>query len=148
MPVPFPHHYTATILRADRAHANIEAPPRPALAGGPPPEFDGDASRWSPEHLLLSAIGLCLFTTFEVLAAGARLAVFDWRADVTGDVDRTSAGLAFTGFAISVDLKVEPAEVERARTVLEKAKNHCLVSNALQVPVKLSAQITGVAAAA
>src|SRR5580765_4307125 len=71
MPVPFPHRYSASLSRTFASRARIEAPPRPALHGGPSPELDGDVDAWSPEHMLLSSLGLCMLTTFEAFAARA-----------------------------------------------------------------------------
>jgi organic hydroperoxide reductase OsmC/OhrA len=139
MPVPFPHHYQTWLVRTLASRARLEAPPRPMISGGPPPEFDGDATAWSPEHLLLSSIALCLLTTFEAFAARAQLDVLDWKAHVGGMVEKTATGLQFTKFTIEVDMEV--SDVDKARATLDHAKQHCLVSNALRIPVDIDAKI-------
>lgn len=141
MALKFPHPYTATVSRIAHARARIEAPPRAPLVGGPPPELGGDATTWSPEHLLCSALGLCLFATFEAYALREQLDVIDWRDTATGMLDRTSGGLAFTSFSIDVELTVDRGDVARAEAILERAKRHCIVSNALGVPVHVEARI-------
>src|SRR6188472_4546001 len=75
MPVPFPHHYQAWLVRTLSSRARVEAPSRPSISCGPPPEFDGDATAWSAEQLLLSAIGMSVLTTFEAFAARAQVTV-------------------------------------------------------------------------
>ena len=139
MPVPFPHHYQTWLVRTLSSRARLEAPPRPMIAGGPPPELDGDASSWSPEHMLLNAIGLCLLTTFEAFAARDRLDMSAWEARVGGMVDRTEAGLEFTKFQVEIEMEV--SDVERARATLDEAKHHCLIANALRAPVEVVARI-------
>ncbi len=139
MPVPFPHHYQAWLVRTLSSRARLEAPPRPMIAGGPPAELDGDATSWSAEHLLLSSIGLSLLQTFEALAARDRVELISWEARVGGVVDRTDAGLAIT--RVSVELDMEVGEVERARATLEEARQHCVITNALRVPVEIDAKI-------
>lgn len=119
----------------------IESPPRPSLTGGPPPEFHGDPLNWSPEHLLVSALGLCLFATFEALAARENIAVYSWRDVTTGVLDRTSSGLAFKSFTIEVEITVAPADVERTRETLERAHRSCIVSKALAIPVTIEPHI-------
>jgi organic hydroperoxide reductase OsmC/OhrA len=109
------------------------------IAGGPPPELDGDASSWSPEHMLLSSIGLCLLTTFEAFAARDRIDLVTWQARVGGMVDRTETGLTFTKFQVEIDMEV--GDVARARTTLDEVKRHCLISNALRAPVEVDAKI-------
>jgi organic hydroperoxide reductase OsmC/OhrA len=148
MIVPFPHRYTASLARTDRSRARLEAPPRRPLDGGPPPEFGGEASTWSPEHLLLSAIELCLFTTFEALAARTTLAVENWNSAITGTVDRTATGLAFTSFTLEVRLTVAESDLERARALLDRAHQQCLVSRALRLHVEIQATVAASSAAA
>ena len=137
----FPHRYTSTITRIAHGLATIDAPPRARLLGGPPPELHGDPATWSPEQLLVSALGLCLFATFDVFAARESLVILEWRDTVTGVMDKTSSGLAFKSFTIEVQLTVDAADVERARTVIERAHRYCIISRALQVPVKIEPHI-------
>jgi organic hydroperoxide reductase OsmC/OhrA len=139
MPVPFPHHYQTWLVRTLSSRARIEAPPRPLISAAPSPEFDGDATAWSAEQLLLSSIGMCLLTTFEAFAARAQLDLFAWEARVGGMVDRTDAGLVFTKFTVDIDMEV--SDVERARAVLDETKQHCVVLNALRAPVEVEAKI-------
>lgn len=139
MPAPFPHHYQTTLVRTLGSRARIEAAPRAPIAGGPPPEFDGDATAWSPEHLLISSIGLCLLTTFEAFAARDKLALLAWEAKVSGTLSKTPRGLEFTEFHVDVDMEVD--DVERAQRTLHDAQRHCLVSNALRTPVDVQATI-------
>lgn len=132
-----PNTYTSTITRVAHGLATIDAPPRPQMIGGPPPELHGDPRIWSPEHLLASALGLCLFSTFDVFAARERLSILGWRETVTGLVEKRPSGLAFQGFTIEVEITVDPGDVERARAALERAGRYCVVSKALSVPVKI-----------
>jgi organic hydroperoxide reductase OsmC/OhrA len=141
MTAPYPHHYTTSIVSIDPSHARLEAPPRTALVGGPPPEFGGDDQSWSPEHLLLQAVGLCIYTTFQALAGRESLATTSWTAKVDGVLDKTAAGLAFTSFRVGLEIVVAAADLGRAGVVLERAKRHCIVSNALRIPVEVTAEI-------
>jgi len=141
MATSFPHTFSATISRIGASRASVEAPPRAELVGGPPPEFRGDATTWSPEHLLCAALGLCLFTTFEAYAQRAKLEIAGWRETVNAVVDRTPSGLRFSQFTVGLELSVAPGTAEQAREILERAKRDCLVSNALSTPVHVDARI-------
>jgi organic hydroperoxide reductase OsmC/OhrA len=140
---PFPHLYRVR-LDACETGAVLLAPPRPLLLGGAPAEFGGSDDRWSPEHLLLASASLCLRETFGALAQLKHLAVESYQADAHALLDRTATGPAFAWIKISVDLRVAAGEVERARALLEKAKEHCIVANSLKTPVLLDATVTGV----
>lgn len=140
MPVPFPHHYSTTLCRTLSSRARIDAPPRPALHGGPSPELDGDVDAWSPEHMLLSSLGLCMLTTFEAFAARDRLDLLTWRARVSGTVEQTPEGPMFTSIVLELDADIT-GTVEQFEATLEDAKRYCLVQNALRVPVVVETQV-------
>jgi organic hydroperoxide reductase OsmC/OhrA len=139
MPVPFPHHYQAWLVRTLSSRARIEAPPRPQITAGPPPEFDGDATAWSAEQLLLSALGMSVLTTFEAFAAREKVTLLAWEARVGGTVTRTETGLRFAKYIVEVDMEV--SDIERAREALELTKAHCLIANSLAAPVEIDATI-------
>ena len=143
MATQFPHRYDVALHWEGRGAAALSAGPRPVIEGGAPPEFDGRAAWWSPEHLLLSSLSLCLMTTFQAVAEKARLAVehYDSRAEAV--LDRTPGGLGFTTLVLHVHVKVAAADqVEIGRHLLLKAKSHCLVANALMPPVHLDAAVS------
>lgn len=140
MPAPFPHQYSATISRTFASRARVEAPPRPSLHGGPSSELEGDVSSWSPEHLVLSSLGLCMLTTFEAFAARDGIEVLRWVASARGTVDRTPEGLMFTSIVLGIELEIA-GNVEHVERTLEDAKQYCLVLNSLRVPVVVEAQI-------
>ena len=140
MPVAFPHHYSATVSRTFASRARVEAPPRAALHGGPSSEFDGDAGAWSPEHLLLSSLGLCILTAFEAFAARDGIEVDDWNAALNGTVERSPEGLCFTSIVLSLDMAVT-GNVENVENTLDDAKQYCLIMNSLRVPVVVEATI-------
>ncbi len=140
MPVPFPHRYSASISRTFASRARIEAPPRVSLHGGPSSEFDGDVSAWSPEHLLLSSLGLCMLTTFEAFATRDGIELVTWNATANGQVERTPEGLQFTSIVLCLDMELT-GKVEHVEKTLEDAKQYCLVLNSLRVPVVVETTI-------
>lgn len=140
MPVPFPHQYSATIRRTFLSRALVEAPPRTALNGGPSSEFDGDAASWSPEHLLLSSLGLCMLTTFEAFAARDGLELITWTAVIRGTVERSTEGLIFSSIVLCLDMDVG-GRLDDIEKTLEDAKQYCLIINSLRVPVVVEATI-------
>ena len=140
MPVPFPPRYSASLSRTFASRARMEAPPRPALHGGPSPELDGDVDAWSPEHMLLSSLGLCMLTTFEAFAARDGIDVLSWDAKASGTVEQTPEGLMFTSIVLELDMELT-GNVDRVEATLEDAKQYCLVLNSLRIPVVVEAQV-------
>ena len=142
MSAPFPHHYHVKVEGAGGGGAVVSAAPRPEFRGGPPSEFGGRDDWWSPEHLLLSAAGLCLKATFDAIAARARLSVLAYSSRVEGALDKTARGIVFTSITVAVELVVAEEDAGRAGELLRKAKEHCIVANSLNVPVTLVASVS------
>jgi|SoiMethySBSTD1v2_1073268.scaffolds.fasta_scaffold1395418_1 organic hydroperoxide reductase OsmC/OhrA len=132
MPQPFPHHYVAELEPKDDATSWLKAPPRPPLLGGNPPEFDGNAEWWSPEHLLLAALQVCYRGTFNALAARAGLKPTAYHTRAEATLDKTDAGIVFTKIELSVTVTVAATEVEKAKELAAKAKKYCITSNQLK----------------
>jgi organic hydroperoxide reductase OsmC/OhrA len=137
MPAPFPHRYQTSLRFLKDKDALLSCDGAPEILGAPPVDFDGPEGRWSPEHLLLSSVNLCLMTTFSAIARKQSLTVLDYQADITGMLDRTKEGLAFTSIKIKATLEVYASDAERGIKALLLAKKHCLISNALKTPVEL-----------
>lgn len=141
MPAPFPHRYDVDLAWQGDARSTLAAPPRPTLVGGAPPEFDGKADWWSPEHLLLAALSLCMQGTFAAIAARAELKASSYKSRVTGVLEKGTAGIGWTSITLTVDVTVPLADVERAREVLAKSKKHCIVANSLKTETTLVANV-------
>jgi len=133
---PFPHHYEVH-LRQEGPDSVLTSPMKPAIVGGPPPEFDGRPDRWSPEHLLISALALCFTATFRALAARTDLSLRSYAADAGGRLDKTPDGPRFVSFDLRLWLEVAPGQADLARGLLERAKKHCFVANSLNAPAAL-----------
>lgn len=138
MTSPFPHRYQVT-LASDGTHSLLTAPPRSPILAGAPPEFGGREDVWSPEHLLLAAVNLCLMTTFQAFAAREPFAALEYRDRIEGTIDRTREGLRFVAIRHRVELTVPPQDRARAAALLERARKHCLIANSLNVPVEVEA---------
>jgi len=147
MSAPFPHHYHVKVEGAGGGGAVVSAAPRPEFRGGPPAEFDGRDDWWSPEHLLLSAAGLCLKATFDAITARAHVPVLAYSSRVEGVLDKAGRGIAFASITVAVELVVPEEHAARAGELLRKAKEHCIVANSLNVPVTLVASVSAAAPA-
>jgi organic hydroperoxide reductase OsmC/OhrA len=139
---PFPHHYKVRVRAQPEGPLRLEAEGLPALESLPPPEFDGPGGYWSPETLLLAAVGDCVMLTFRAIAHGSR---FQWReiaADVEGTLERMEGNSRFTQIHARVRLVVPAGtDLARARALLEKAEKGCLISNSLTAARHLECEV-------
>jgi organic hydroperoxide reductase OsmC/OhrA len=138
----FPHYYPATAKGFAGGDVELTSGGLPRLWSASPAEFDGPGDRWSPETLLAAAVGDCLVLTFRAVA---RASGFSWTSldcDVTGTLDRVERTTRFVAFEVRARLRVPAGtDPDRARRVLEKAEQTCLVSNSLNAPVHLVPEI-------
>lgn len=142
MTEPFPHQYEISVQWYESANATISAPPRTNIFGGPPPQFGGDERVWSPEHLLLSSLGLCYVTTFLALAKRKEFQSSLISVQTRGTLNKTAEGLQFTRLDLKVRLGLnESGQQDIAQKLIRDAEKHCLIANALKTPVHLEYSI-------
>lgn len=107
-----------------------------------PSEFGGLLGRWTPEELLLAAIASCFTTTVRAIAGTAGVDFRDLEVEVMGTICRATSGYRFNEITVRPSLRIaSPAERERAFDLLAKAKELCLVSRALDVPITFEPQL-------
>lgn len=139
---PFPHRYQVRIGATPEGVLRLNAEGLSEIASLSPPEFDGPGGYWSPETLLLAAVGDCMMLTFRAVAKGSR---FEWRelaANVEGVLERVDGNSRFTRIETRVRLVVPAgADPARARKLLEKAEQGCPISNSLTAERHLECEV-------
>ncbi|MBD2857917.1 OsmC family protein [Spongiibacter sp. KMU-158] len=137
-----PHHYRINALANGNENLALTAEGLPALAAAAPAEFDGPGDQWSPETLFLASISSCFILSFRAIATFSK---FEWsqlECDVEGVLDKQERKMRFTGVTINAKLSVaDGVDKEKAKSLLEKAEQNCLVSNSLACPVHLNISI-------
>jgi peroxiredoxin-like protein len=107
-----------------------------------PPEFHGEAGRWTPEHFLMAAAAGCFVTTFVAVAEASKFEMRSLEASATGVLEKGEGGFQFTRVTIRATLAIaREADRERATKLLEKAERACLVSRSLRSQVSLEATV-------
>jgi organic hydroperoxide reductase OsmC/OhrA len=137
-----PHRYAVTAAGVADGDIDLATERVPHLQSASPAEFDGPGDRWSPETLLVGAVGDCFILTFRAVARASKLPWTSIRCDVTGTLDRIDRVTQFTEFDIRARLAV-PAGVDLglARRLLDKAEGVCLVARSLKAATHLTAEV-------
>ena len=139
---PFPHRYQVRIGVVPAGEVSLNAEGLPEIRSMPPPEFDGPGGFWSPETLLLAAVGDCTTLTFRAIAKASRLEWLELSADVEGLLERIDGNSRFTRIETHVRLVVPAGtDAARAKRLLEKAEQGCPVSNSLTAVKHLVCEI-------
>lgn len=108
-----------------------------------PPEFaKGVAGLWSPEHLFVSAVNVCLMTTFLAIADNSNFRFAAYSSEGTGKLERVDKKYRITEITLRPRITLfNEADSERALRLIDKAEQHCLISNSIVSTIHLEPQI-------
>jgi len=139
---PLPHHYAVSAVACARGDVALTTDGPSSLLSASPRQFDGPGDLWSPETLLVGAVGDCLILTFRAVARASKLDWTNLHCEVTGMLDRVDRVTQFTDFLIHARLKIPPGtDPQFASRALEKAERACLITNSLKAPTHLVPEI-------
>ena len=137
-----PHHYSASSRARPEGDVVLETEGVSAIASGAPVEFGGEGGRWSPETLLVAAVVDCFSLSFRAIARASRLDWSELSARAEGKLDRIERSMRFTEIVVRASLRVPAGTDEaKARRLLEKAEQTCLVTNSLSAARRLEAEV-------
>ena len=134
----FPHYYSVNATSSPQGDIELTTDRVSALRSAAPVEFDGPGDRWSPETLLVGAVGDCLVLTFRGIAKASKLPWTSLECRIIGTLDRIDRVSQFVSFEIHAHLVVpEGSDPDIARRVLDKAEHSCLIANSLKGAIHL-----------
>ncbi len=138
----FPHTYLAKATAEATGSVAVDSAGLPTLETGPPEQFGGSGDVWSPETMLVAAVANCYILSFRAIARASKLDWLDLDCEVEGVLDRIERVTQFTHFDVKARL-VLPAgsDLERARRVLERSEQACLITSSLKGTSALDASI-------
>lgn len=137
-----PHRYQLSASSLAEGHLQLSAPGLPDLQAAAPAEFDGPGDQWSPEALFMASVASCFILSFRAISS---ISTFDWlklECAAEGVLDKQERKICFTEVALKASLTLaEDGDADKARKLLEKAEQNCLISNSLLCPVHLQIEI-------
>lgn len=80
-------------------------------------------------------------TTFFAIARHKKLEVAGFECSVEAELDKTGEGLRFTSMVVHMDIDVDVPDCDKMERVVKSTKKHCIVSNALNVPMEVKARV-------
>ncbi|MFD1213259.1 OsmC family protein [Arthrobacter sp. GCM10027362] len=115
----------------------VRAAGLPELEGSADPTFHGDADRWNPEQLLLTALTQCHMLSYLHVAVNNGLVVTAYSDDAEGvmRLNRDGSG-EFTSVILHPKVTIaDPARTELARRLHEDANKVCFIARSVNFPV-------------
>ena len=130
----------STAVRSGIATADEIHPP---IAFSAPPEFQGEAGRWTPEHLFLASVAGCYVSTFSGMAQFSKFEFLSLNVEVEGTLYKEEQGWRFTQITLHPRLKIAlEKDRERASRLLEKAEKTCLIVRSTNSRIILEPELT------
>lgn len=114
-----------------------------------PAEFKGPSDAkglsldWTPEHLFVSSVAVCYFTTFVAIAERSNLNYKGIEIQAEGTLEKTPEGTEMMTFIKeSVKLIISnPDDMNKAKRICEKTEQNCLIANSMKSKVILEIEI-------
>ena len=137
-----PHHYKVAATAAPAGDVNLESDGVDSLLSAAPSEFGGPGDKWSPETLLVASVADCFVLSFRAISRNSKLAWTSLHCHVEGTLEREQGVTKFTAFTVRATLHAPPdVNEERARRILQKAEDTCLITNSLTGTTRLEAEV-------
>ena len=138
------HTYTTSLGWSGARRGVSSSPGLPELDVATPPQFPGGIDGvWSPEHLFVAAVEVCIMTTFLAIAENSKLEFVSYNSSAVGTLEETGSGYEFTRIVIRPHLVVsDETKVARGERILQKAEEHCLISRSMKTTVELETSVS------
>lgn len=121
----------------------VEFDGKPPLHGSADPAFHGDATRYNPEDLLMSAIGSCHMLSYLAVCAHAGIAVRSYEDAAVGTLARRDGNVKFVDVLLRPRVVLEPgSDLEKARALHDKAHDICVIVSSVNFPVRHEATVS------
>lgn len=142
------HHYAMTLewtgnrgtgTSAYRAYGRdhlIEATGKPSIVGSADRTFHGDAERWNPEELLLSALSQCHLLSYLHVATLHGVVVTGYTDAATGTMQQTdNGGGHFTSATLRPVVTISSGDAALALEIHREASEKCFIAASVNFPV-------------
>lgn len=114
----------------------------PDIRVATPPEFKGVSGIWTPEHLYVSSVNICLMTTFLAIAENFHLTFSNYSCEGRGKLERVEGKFMISEIELHPTITVDSErERKKALRVIEKSENACLISNSIKTKVILTPEV-------
>lgn len=143
------HHYAVTTTwtgnlgtgtasyRGYSRHHDVAFAGKPALPGSSDPTFRGDATRYNPEELLLSALSQCHLLSYLHVCVSNGIVVTAYTDAATGTMITNADGSgAFSEVVLHPQVTISVGDPALAERLHDDAHRLCFIANSVSFPVR------------
>ena len=133
------HEYRVNALSAGARNGVVQAEGvLSSISFSAPPEFSGEAGRWTPEHFLVAAVASCFVSTFSGIAERSLLEFRSLSLDAEGALSNEDGVWHFTEIRLRPLVTIlREEDRDLAIRLLEKAEKSCLIARSLHCKIAL-----------
>ncbi len=138
------HIYNVRLQWKEKRLGEISSPElETSIEIATPPNFNqGMEGIWSPEHLFTAAILSCYMTTFLAIAENSKLEFENFTCNAAGKLEKTDGKFQMTEITLYPTLLIKnEMDRDKAKRVLIKSDQACLISNSVKAKVILHEEI-------
>ncbi|NPV11210.1 MAG: OsmC family peroxiredoxin [Ignavibacteria bacterium] len=137
------HLYEINLKWTEQKKGLLSASGLPDIEVATPPQFfGGHEGIWSPEHLFVSSVAVCIMTTFLAIAELSKLEFVSYESRATGKLEKVDNKYMITEVTVEPIIKIKyEKDLERAERIIHKAEANCLISNSIKSKVVLNPKI-------
>lgn len=109
-----------------------------------PVDANGKSLAWTPEDIFIASAAVCFFTTFVSIAENSKLEYTSFSITAEGILDKVeSIGEMITEITLKpvLTLKNKDSSLEKAKKILEKVENNCLIAKSMKSKIILQPEI-------
>lgn len=137
------YYYDTKVKWNDGRIGEVSEPTLETIKVATPPEFPkGVPNIWSPEHLFVASVNVCLMTTFTAIAENSKLDFTDYECDGKGKLEKVDGKFVISEIVLKPKITVnDDKSIERAERIIKKSEAVCLISNSVKTEIKLEPEI-------
>jgi organic hydroperoxide reductase OsmC/OhrA len=137
------HFYSTNVEWKEGRIGELTSSAFPSLKVATPPEFkNGVPGIWSPEHLFVASINICVMTTFLAIAENSGLEFISYSSEAKGKLEKVDGKFIISEVELKPVVKIKD-EKHKGKTlrILDKAEMGCLISNSVKSKIILNSQV-------
>jgi organic hydroperoxide reductase OsmC/OhrA len=126
----------------ERSHV-FKAKGKPDLPGSADPMFQGDASRWNPEELILASLSACHMLWYLHLCSVKKIIVQEYSDQPTAKmVIEPSGDGKISEATLQPKIRItDSSRIEEAKSLHEEAHKKCFIARSINFPVHLAPSV-------
>lgn len=122
---------------------DIEFPGKSTLTGSSPEVFHGDNRHHNPETLMVSSLMACHHLTYLAICERSGVSLVSYADHGTGKLAMRDGKMRMVEVVLRPQVRIaDPAQLERATALHEKAHANCFMSNSVNFEVHIEPTVT------